>query len=117
MVDTREYAANDFVSASAEWHNKTGVFVETPEFINSDRFNKTQLVGKVEIDKKQYKMSINKSNARRLQEKWGFETTGWVGKPFLIEVATMVTKTNEVKKTLVLTPNPPLAGQGAGIQK
>lgn len=104
MVDTKAYTESDFVSATSDWNGKVGVFITPPDFINSDKFNKTQLVGQVEVDKKQYKMSMNKSNTRRFQERFGFDSTNWVGRPFRIEVATMVTKQNEVKKTLILTP-------------
>lgn len=102
MANVKEFIESEFVTAIQEWNGKEAVFIESPEFVKSDMFDKQQLVGIIESDKKRYKISVNKTNCKRLSKSWGEDTKEWLGKTILIEIATSVVK-GDIKKTLVLT--------------
>lgn len=104
MVDTTNYIESSFVGVNADWIGKVIVLIDEAVFTDSTKFpGKKQLIGNVQCEGRNYKLNINKLNAKRLSQFWGGDTKSWVGKPMIVNSASQVIS-GEVKQTLILTP-------------
>lgn len=104
MVDVTEFIESNFVKANDDWNGKTVVLITDPVWQVSQNFQgKKQLIGQCQVNGKTYSIPFNKTNAKRMADKYGNGTGNWVGKSVKISVQAILVQ-GEIKKTLMFEP-------------